>query len=348
MTEYASATAVVIGGSIGGLTAALLLRDLGFSVDVYERTPTALDGREAASCCNRIPCAGSASAAIRTSPTCRPAHSYVQYLQRDGGVVHREKAAWTYTSWGTFYRALLADFGTEHYHYGEYACGFSQDTDRATVRFVSGSSATADLVVFADGITSTARQRFDPDATLRYSGYIGWRGHRRPVGAQHGHPRGPRRCDHLRRRSAFPHHHVPIPGKTVWTRAPADELCLVPKRGPPPGAVRDADRQARVPGFGVGTPRPGCKTATSDEMRFCGSGVIRTAVAEVVVATETPYLQVLSDVRSSRMAQGVSRSSAMPRARLPPRRSRYRQKRPADAWALAAALGEAPVTSPRR
>jgi 2,6-dihydroxypyridine 3-monooxygenase len=45
MTDYASASAVVVGDSIGGLTTASLLRDLGFAVDVYERTPTALDGR---------------------------------------------------------------------------------------------------------------------------------------------------------------------------------------------------------------------------------------------------------------------------------------------------------------
>ena len=46
MTEYdGSDRCIVVGGSIGGLTAALLLRDLGFTVDVYERTPTALDGR---------------------------------------------------------------------------------------------------------------------------------------------------------------------------------------------------------------------------------------------------------------------------------------------------------------
>lgn len=32
MTKYTDGRAVVIGGSIGGLTAALLLRDLGFTV----------------------------------------------------------------------------------------------------------------------------------------------------------------------------------------------------------------------------------------------------------------------------------------------------------------------------
>jgi 2,6-dihydroxypyridine 3-monooxygenase len=45
MIDYTGASAIVVGGSIGGLTTALLLRDLGFRVDVYERTSTALDGR---------------------------------------------------------------------------------------------------------------------------------------------------------------------------------------------------------------------------------------------------------------------------------------------------------------
>ena len=37
----------VVGGSIGGLTAALVLRDLGCEVDVFERSGTALEARGA-------------------------------------------------------------------------------------------------------------------------------------------------------------------------------------------------------------------------------------------------------------------------------------------------------------
>ena len=37
--------AIVVGGSFGGLTAALLLREQGFEVDLFERTPALLDGR---------------------------------------------------------------------------------------------------------------------------------------------------------------------------------------------------------------------------------------------------------------------------------------------------------------
>ena len=37
----------VVGGSIGGLTTALVLRRAGLDVDVYERTPQVLEGRGA-------------------------------------------------------------------------------------------------------------------------------------------------------------------------------------------------------------------------------------------------------------------------------------------------------------
>ena len=45
MTSYSGERAIVIGGSIGGLTTALLLRDAGFDVTIFERTPAVLDGR---------------------------------------------------------------------------------------------------------------------------------------------------------------------------------------------------------------------------------------------------------------------------------------------------------------
>jgi hypothetical protein len=43
--ERGMTRAIVIGGSLGGLTAALVLRDQGWNVDVLERSPIPLDGR---------------------------------------------------------------------------------------------------------------------------------------------------------------------------------------------------------------------------------------------------------------------------------------------------------------
>ena len=47
MENQASAAkqAVVIGGSLGGLFAGLLLRSIGWDVDIYERSPHDLDSR---------------------------------------------------------------------------------------------------------------------------------------------------------------------------------------------------------------------------------------------------------------------------------------------------------------
>lgn len=109
--------ALVIGGSIGGLTAALRLREVGFDVDLYERTGTFLDGR--------------GSGIVLQPDTVRwvvERHSDVRlndvstvsrclrYLARDGGVEHEEEMTWRFTSWTTFYRVLLDDFGRDRYH----------------------------------------------------------------------------------------------------------------------------------------------------------------------------------------------------------------------------------------
>ncbi|TGD88517.1 monooxygenase [Mycolicibacterium sp. CH28] len=341
MNDYSNATAVVVGGSIGGLTAALLLRDLGFRVDVFERTPTPLDGRGSGIVLQPDTVRWFAERSSQQLADLHTSTSHVQYLQRCGEIIHREKATWTYTSWGTFYRALLADFGTEHYHYGEYACGFSQDDDRATVRFVSGATASADLVVFADGITSTARERFDPDATLRYSGYVGWRG---TVAQSVLTPQTRELLEDAITYDVVPHSHItmyPIPGEEglgaahrlmnyVWYRnvpaGPELTELVIDKRGfqgsvsVHPGQVQD-------------------RYVT--EMRDAAVALFAPAVAEVVTATENPYLQVLYDVRSTRMAQGRVALIGDAACASRPHAAAGTAKAAADAWALAAALGEA-------
>jgi 2,6-dihydroxypyridine 3-monooxygenase len=161
LTGYSDARAVVIGGSIGGLTAALLLRSLGFTVEVYERSSAPLNGRGSGIVLQPDTVRWFTERSTQPLSDLNTSTRYVQYLNRDRGVDYREERVHHYTVWGTFYRALLADLGSEHYHLGEYACGFSQTEQTVTVRFTGGRTATADLAVFADGISSTARQQFD-------------------------------------------------------------------------------------------------------------------------------------------------------------------------------------------
>ncbi len=172
MHHYEGSRAVVVGGSIGGLTSALLLRKLGFTVDVFERTPEQLDHRGGGIVLQPVTMKWFDGHSARRINELSTSSSRLRYLGPGDTIVHEEPATWRYTSWGTVYRALLDDFGREHYHLGEFCAGFSQDADQVELRFVSGRVERADLVVFADGISSTARRRMFPDLDRQYSGYV--------------------------------------------------------------------------------------------------------------------------------------------------------------------------------
>lgn len=60
-------------------------------------------------------------------------------------------------------------------HFGKTCIRAEQNEGHATAHFADGSSATADAVVFADGIHSLSRQMYKLPP-LRYSGRISWRG----------------------------------------------------------------------------------------------------------------------------------------------------------------------------
>jgi 2,6-dihydroxypyridine 3-monooxygenase len=333
--------AIVIGGSIGGLTAALLLRRLGFDVDVYERTPTSLDGRGGGIVLQPD--------TIRWFTECSTQHPeqvststhYVQYLDSDNTILHRDDAPWSYTSWGTFYRALLADFGTEHYHLGEYAAGFDEDADGVEVRFASGLRERAELVVFADGITSPSRRRISPESELEYSGYVGWRG---TVPESEVSPETFELLHDAISYSVAPHTHInvyPIPSTEgglavgerllnyVWYRNVAeghelDEL-MTDKRGFAakvslhPGAVQDR---------------------FVDEMRSAAVELLAPAAAEVVVRTEQPYLQAVYDAGTSRMVMGRVALIGDAASAARPHAAAGTAKAAANAWALFDALAE--------
>jgi len=341
VTSYSGARAIVIGGSIGGLTTALLLRDVGFDVTIFERTPAVLDGRGSGIVLQpdtlRWFTERSSKNPVELSTTTR----WVQYLDRDDTVAHRDERTWSYTAWGTFYRALLDDFGLEKYVLGEFASGFDQDETGVEVRFVSGRTERADLVVFADGITSMGRGRLDPTATMTYSGYVGWRG-TVPEHTLSAHAR-----ETLRDAISYtvvPNSHItmyPIPGEHgvgpqdrlmnyVWYRnvpaGPELSEMLVDKRGFAgpvsihPGQVQD--RYVR-------------------DMREMAADVFGPAIAEVVTSTVHPYVQVVQDVRSSKMADGRVALIGDAACAARPHAAAGTAKAAADAWALHDALRQA-------
>jgi 2,6-dihydroxypyridine 3-monooxygenase len=168
--------AVVIGGSLGGLTAALVLRDQGWDVDVLERSPNPLEGR--------------GTGIVLHPSTIRylvervgksvddigmPVHR-VQYLDTDGSTADEQPSALRFASYFELYRELLGAFGTERYHLSKELAHLDNRGDAAMVSLTDGQTLSADLVVCADGIRSTGRRIMLPDAHPRYAGYVTWRG----------------------------------------------------------------------------------------------------------------------------------------------------------------------------
>lgn len=168
--------AAVVGGSLGGLTAAAVLLEAGWDVQVYERSIAPLDGAGAgivahpATLRYLIEYQGLSAESLTCST------EVIRTLNPDGSVLFEQPSPYLYTSWTVIYRQLVASLGPERHHLGHEMVGLDQDEERVRLTFNSGQVVEAELVVCADGIASTARRLLgDPRETL-YSGYVGWRG----------------------------------------------------------------------------------------------------------------------------------------------------------------------------
>src|ERR671939_277417 len=116
-----------MGGSLGGLTAALVLRDAGCDVEVYERSEAPLEGRGAGIVLNpatvRYFTENDALDVGEMSTSTR----WVRYMDRDGSIADQHPFSYRFTSYNALYQGLLACFDGYRYHLGEEVVGFDQD-----------------------------------------------------------------------------------------------------------------------------------------------------------------------------------------------------------------------------
>jgi 2,6-dihydroxypyridine 3-monooxygenase len=165
---------VIAGGSIGGLTAAVLLRDLGCEVDVFERSSEALQSRGAGIVV--LPMTERYFDNRGRSERVSLSLTYWSYVDGDGRLLNADADRFRFGSWNTIYRSLLDAFDRDRYHLSQEMLGFDQRHDGVTVRLAGGREVDADLLVCADGLASTARRLLLPDVEPVYAGYVAWRG----------------------------------------------------------------------------------------------------------------------------------------------------------------------------
>src|SRR5690606_25056417 len=145
--------ALVIGGSMSGLFAGILLRRIGWDVDIFERVEGELSGRGAG-----IVAQPALIAALQDLALV-PGDLGVKVDKRrvfdaSGGMTLEGNCPQVMTSWERVYRILRDAFPPQRYHRGKTLERFENTGDAVTAYFSDGSRIEADLMVGADGIRS--------------------------------------------------------------------------------------------------------------------------------------------------------------------------------------------------
>jgi 2-polyprenyl-6-methoxyphenol hydroxylase-like FAD-dependent oxidoreductase len=166
--------AVIIGGSMSGLLAALMLRRGGWEVDVFERATGGLAGRGAGIVAQpeliaRLRALGLDTRDIGVSVTAR------RIFDNEGRLLASGARPQVLTAWEHVYHALRNAFPDTHYHPGRSFRAFQQDNSAVIAHFSDGSTERGDVLIGADGLRSTVRQQFLPTVSPLYAGYVAWR-----------------------------------------------------------------------------------------------------------------------------------------------------------------------------
>lgn len=176
----------VIGAGIAGLTAALALRKHGADVDLYEAAPELGELGAgitlAPNAMHGLAYVGVEDAIVRAG--IEPSKQWVSHWQ-DGRVLNEVVRAGTREEYGAPYvyihradlqQILLAaarDAGVR-VHVGSRLEALSSDENAARLTFADGSTASAGLVVGADGLKSVVRRLFRP-LPAQFTGHIAFR-----------------------------------------------------------------------------------------------------------------------------------------------------------------------------
>jgi 2,6-dihydroxypyridine 3-monooxygenase len=335
-----AARVAVVGGSLGGLTAALLLRELGHDVTVYERSGAELEQRGAG--------IGFLSASYRylverarvDLDRISISTGYIRYLDRQGRVIHEQAQPYRFSNWNTIYRSLLRCFGRERYLLGRECMEITQRDGKAQIRHADGTEVDFDLVVCADGVNSRGRASLLPEARPHYAGYVAWRG---LVPAKELGEKAAAIQDAITY-YVFANSHIlvyPIPGldgsvepedrliNFVWYRnyLPGSDL---------PDLMTDAEGTIHEISLPPGKPRP----EHVAEMRAIAEARLPERISDVVLAVKQPFVQEIVDIEVPKMAFGRVCLIGDAAFAVRPHAAAGTAKAAADAWELSRALQE--------
>jgi 2-polyprenyl-6-methoxyphenol hydroxylase-like FAD-dependent oxidoreductase len=297
--------ALIIGGSLGGLLTACLLRRDGWQADVFERVPEALSGRGAGIVTHPqlldalTECGAQVDARIGVEVTTRIA------LDAQGREIGRFTMPQILTSWGRLYAILKAQLPSEAYHAGRSLARVEDLGDCVRAHFDDGKQIAGDLLIGADGIRSTVRAQFLPAIAPQYAGYVAWRGliEESALSAQtHADvfeqfcfclPPGEQMLGYPVAGSANSTQRGERRYNLVWYRPAAEQSELIDLLTDESGRRHE-----------VSIPPPLIRREVIARMQSAADRLLAPQFAELVQLTPQPFFQPIYDVESPRMAFG--------------------------------------------
>jgi 2-polyprenyl-6-methoxyphenol hydroxylase-like FAD-dependent oxidoreductase len=296
--------ALVIGGSMSGLLAGIMLGRHGWDVDIFERVEKELAGRGAgivaqAELIARLNGLGLDTRDLGVAMTKR------RILDRDGRTVLTLECPQVLTAWERVYRVLRDAVAPERYHRGMGLRTFAQSAEAVVAHFSDGSTAVADVLIGADGLRSTVRQQCAPDVVPLYAGYVAWRA--------------------LLAESAIPAAiHRELFMDMTFCLPPGEQCLGYPVAGPDNDLragqrrynvvwYRPADEAIELPGLltdrtgvshSISIPPPLIRAAPIAAMRAAAERLLAPQFRAVVRLIDEPILQPIYDLESPQLAFG--------------------------------------------
>jgi 2-polyprenyl-6-methoxyphenol hydroxylase-like FAD-dependent oxidoreductase len=280
--------AIVVGGSVGGLMAALLLRKTGWDVMVYERAVGDLAGRGAglgvsAELLDVMARAGAPFE--RSAGIAQAAHVW---MEKDGSIAYEHRRNLMASAWARVYQPLRAALPAPNYRQGTVL----ERVDGDTALFSDGTRDKADLIIGADGVYSTVRRQFQPDVEPAFANYVAWRGI-------------------IEEKDVPPETLKAVSGRIVFCFPPREMLLSMRV----PGGVyfiwyrgvtdlQDLFTDATGKNHGISIPPPLIRKEFIADMKAHALEVLPAAIASLVQRAPQPLLQAISDMESPRMTFG--------------------------------------------